>query len=93
MTVTRALLEQRLVGITLPATKDLVLAWAAASDASDAELAALDRLEERTYTSANEVGEALFPVDPAPLVERAHAGSTQSGAPPGGRDYVAKADK
>jgi hypothetical protein len=86
----RALLEGELGGMRLPATRDGILAWLLEHGADTAQA---ERLPEREYLSANDVGEELWPVEPAPLVQPPQPGRTQSGDRPGGAEYAAKADK
>ena len=86
----RALLEGELGGMRLPATRDGILAWLLEHGA---ETANAERLPEREYLSANDVGEELWPVEPAPLVQPPQPGRTQSGDPPGGAEYAVGADK
>jgi hypothetical protein len=84
----RARLEGELAGIRLPASKARIVQWLR-EHGGDVEAA--QRLPEREYASANDVGEALQPVEPMPLAEPARPGSTQSGEPPGRDRYLGAA--
>ena len=75
-----------LEGVTLPAKKQELLHYARTQDATAAS--DLQALPDREYSSLDEVGEALLPVQPSrtrPLVKRAHQ---ESGDPPGGDSYT-----
>jgi hypothetical protein len=74
-----------LEGVTLPATREQLVHYAALQDAEAA--VELERIPDREYRSIDEVGEELAhtqPHLPAPDA-RPHP---ESGRPPGGEDYV-----
>jgi len=77
----QALLE----GVPLPASRDVLVAYAYAQDPSAAH--ELEQLPEREYDRLDAVGDALLrppkPPQPPPRAPRA-----ESGRPPGGDDYV-----
>jgi hypothetical protein len=74
-----------LEGITLPATREQLVQYAAQQDAESA--VELERIPDRTYQSIDEVGEELAPTKPH-LLAAEHLPHPESGAPPGGEDYV-----
>jgi hypothetical protein len=74
-----------LEGITLPATREQLVQYAAQEDAESA--VELERIPDRTYQSIDEVGEELAPTRPH-LLAAEHLPHPESGAPPGGPDYV-----
>jgi hypothetical protein len=75
-----------LEGITLPATREQLVRYAAQEQ--DAEAAVeLERIADRTYQSIDEVGEELAHTEPH-LLAAEHLPRPESGAPPGGEEYV-----
>ena len=74
-----------LEGIALPATRDQLVHYAALSDAAAA--AELERIPEREYRRLDEVGEQLAPTAPVQVADDPLP-RAESGAPPGGEDYV-----
>jgi hypothetical protein len=74
-----------LEGITLPATREQLVQYAAQQDAESA--VELERIPDRSYQSIDEVGEELAPTKPH-LLAAEHLPHPESGAPPGGEDYV-----
>jgi hypothetical protein len=74
-----------LEGITLPATREQLVQYAAQQDAESA--VELERIPDRSYQSIDEVGEELAPTKPH-LLAAEHPPHPESGAPPGGEDYV-----
>jgi uncharacterized protein DUF2795 len=74
-----------LEGIRLPATREELVRYAALQDAAAA--AELERIPDREYRRLDEVGEELAPTAP---VRASHdrLPRPESGAPPGGADYV-----
>ena len=74
-----------LEGVTLPATRDELVHYAALQDAEVA--VELERIANREYESIDEVGEELNPTQPVhPSGERLP--KPESGKPPGGDDYL-----
>lgn len=82
----RALIESLLEGVSLPAGKEKLIAYAREQDPAAAR--ELESLPEREYRALDEVGEALAPVQPSRKQEEARVPHAESGAPPGGDDYV-----
>jgi hypothetical protein len=79
-------LQVLLEGVSLPAQKQELLAYARSQDESAAEQLAW--LPDREYRSLDEVGEALAPVQPRRPQLDAAVPREESDAPPGGEDYV-----
>lgn len=79
-------LQSVLEGVPLPAQKADLLAYAGDQDASAA--ADLQGLPDREYSSLDEVGEALAPVQPEWAGPAVHEPRDESGQPPGGDAYV-----
>jgi hypothetical protein len=75
-----------LEGVALPAKKRELIAYAREQDESAA--ADLEGLPDREYSSLDEVGEALAPVQPNPPEPEAAEPRDESGQPPGGDDYL-----
>jgi hypothetical protein len=82
----RAYIEALLEGVPLPATKKDLARYA--KEAGDKEAAATlrRRLPSRRFSSLDEVGEALAPVQPSWPRER-HVPKPESDVPPGGQAY------
>ena len=81
----RAYLEVLLEGVPLPATKSDLIAHAKGEGSPDA-VTALKRLPSRRYSSIDEVGEQLQPVQPQwPRTHRVPR--PESDLPPGGDRY------
>jgi hypothetical protein len=74
-----------LEGVTLPATRDELVHYAALHDAAAA--VELERIPDREYESIDEVGEALSPTQPVHSTED-WLPKPESGKPPGGDDYL-----
>lgn len=74
-----------LEGISLPATRDELIAYAVRQDRDAA--AALAQLPDRRYDRIDAVGEALRPTSPRKR-EPERLPAPESGLPPGGADYV-----
>lgn len=74
-----------LEGITLPATREQLVHYAALQDAEAA--VELERIPDRKYQSIDEVGEALAHTQPH-LLAAEHLSHPWSGRPPGGEDYI-----
>ena len=79
-------LQSVLEGVPLPAQKRDLLAYAGEQDESAA--ADLQGLSDREYSSLDEVGEALAPVQPEWPKPDVHEPRDESGEPPGGDAYV-----
>jgi hypothetical protein len=77
----QALLE----GITLPATREQLVHYAALQDAEAA--VELERIPDRKYQSIDDVGEELAHTAPH-LRAAGHPSHPDSSRPPGGEDYV-----
>ena len=74
-----------LEGVTLPATREQLVQYAAQQDSEVA--VELERISDREYRSIDEVGEELAHTQPdLPAVEAVP--HPESGAPPGKADYV-----
>ena len=82
-----ATLQSLLEGVDLPADKQRLIRYAHEQGAGSGFTHLLERLPDREYSSLDEVGEALAPVQPA-----ASAGKRppreESDLPPGGDEYV-----
>jgi hypothetical protein len=85
----RSQVEALLVGITLPASKDELVAYARAQPGGERAATRLEQIPEREYRAIQEAGEELEPVqpehEPTPRIEQPHP---ESGQPPGGPGYV-----
>jgi Protein of unknown function (DUF2795) len=79
-------LQVVLEGVPLPAKKRELIEYARAQDESAG--ADLQGLADREYTSLDEVGEALAPVQPAWLEPVPQRPRDESGQPPGGDAYL-----
>jgi hypothetical protein len=79
-------LQVVLEGVALPAKKRELLAYAREQDES--AVADLQRLPDREYSSLDEVGEALAPVQPQWQRPDAQKPREESGEPPGGDAYL-----
>jgi hypothetical protein len=79
-------LQVVLEGVPLPAKKGQLLAYAREQDERAA--ADLQALPDREYSSLDEVGEALAPVQPEWLKPDVHEPRDESGRPPGGDAYL-----
>ncbi len=75
-----------LEGVPLPANKGELLAYAREQDEHAAD--DLQALPEREYSSLDEVGEALAPVQPRWPKPDAPEPRDESGQPPGGEAYL-----
>lgn len=81
----RAYLESLLEGVPLPATKDVLLEHAKRA-AGEGAVKALKQLPSRRYSTLDEVGEALEPVQPEWPRQR-RVPKAESDLPPGGPAY------
>jgi hypothetical protein len=82
-----ATLQAVLEGVDLPAAKTDLIRYAREQGSDRAELELLDRLPDRDYSSIDEVGEALAPVQPE-ASRNDELPEAESGLPPGGDDYL-----
>jgi len=87
----RAQIEALLVGITLPATRDALVAYARAQPGGDRAATRLGSLPDREYAALQDVGEELEPVQPERPTARIEQPRPESGPPPGGPAYVGDA--
>jgi Protein of unknown function (DUF2795) len=78
-------LQALLEGVPLPASKQQLIDYLWPQDARAAE--ELRALPDREYERLDDVGEALAPTEPRP-VARTPVAREESGAPPGGPDYL-----
>jgi hypothetical protein len=88
---TRAAAELKITlqGVTLPAEKPALLAYAVGQRAEPTLLAALRSLPEREYESLDDVVENLLQVQPPRNLSGPERPREESGQPPGGdEDYV-----
>jgi hypothetical protein len=74
-----------LEGITLPATREQLVRYAASQDAAAA--VELERIADREYHRIDEVGEELVPTQPD-LPEKQPLPHPETGRAAGGEDYV-----
>jgi hypothetical protein len=79
-------LQVVLEGVALPAKKRELIAYA--RDQDEGAAADLEGLPEREYSSLDEVGEALAPVQPGRPEPKVPEPREESGQPPGGDDYL-----
>ena len=81
-------LQALLEGVPLPASREELLDYAARQDGGGAYRSELERLQERTFASLDEVGEALVSVQPSWQAEQPREPKPESGLPPGGAAYT-----
>ena len=81
-------LQVMLEGVPLPAPRQELLDHARREDAGPAALALLEGLPDREYSSLDEVGETLLPVQPSRESEGLARPAPESGEPPGGSAYT-----
>jgi hypothetical protein len=74
-----------LEGVTLPATREQLVHYAALQDTEAA--VQLERISDREYRSIDEVGEELAHTQPQ-VPAQSLVPHPESGAPPGNQDYV-----
>jgi hypothetical protein len=79
-------LQAVLQGVPLPAKKRDLVEYARTQDES--AVSDLQVLPDREYSSLDEVGEALAPVQPKRREPDAHEPRDESGQPPGGDAYL-----
>ena len=83
-----AQIQVLLEGVPLPASKQELLQHARGERAGAAELALLEALPDKEYGSLDEVGESLYPVQPATPSQQPERPKPESGRPPGGEAYT-----
>jgi hypothetical protein len=85
----RAQVEQLLVGVRLPATKQQLVDYARSQPGGSRAAERLQQIPDREYTAIQDAGEALEPVQPVrsptPAIEPP---KPESGLPPGGAAYT-----
>ena len=81
-------LQVLLEGVPLPAPRQELLDHARREHAGPAALALLEGLPDREYSSLDEVGETLLPVQPTREPEGLARPAPESGEPPGGSAYT-----
>jgi hypothetical protein len=82
-------LKSLLVGVSLPAEKPELLAYAVQQHAEPAALGALQTLSDaKKYESLDEVVEDLLQVQPARIEPKPKEPREESGLPPGGDSYT-----
>jgi hypothetical protein len=77
-----------LEGVSLPASRSRLLAYAAQQGAGDAVLDLLQLLPDREFRSLDEVGEALVPVQPPGPEAPPPRPRPESADPPGREGYT-----
>lgn len=77
-----------LEGVPLPASKQQLIEYALRQNGAGPVLMLLDELPNRAYASLDEVGEALYPVQPIRPTEQPHEPKPESGDPPGREAYT-----
>ena len=80
-------LQVVLEGVPLPATKQELVEHARGEDAKPSLVALLEALPEREYSTIDEVGEALQPVQPTWAHAAPGEPKPESDLPPGGTAY------
>src|SRR5689334_5838033 len=83
-----AQLQVLLEGVPLPAAKQELIRYARGEGAGPAELALLEALPDREYSSIDEVGETLQPVQPVTPTQQPEQPKPESDLPPGGDAYT-----
>jgi uncharacterized protein DUF2795 len=84
-----AALKSLLVGVSLPAEKPELLAYAVQQRAEPSYLGALRSLsDEKKYESLDDVVEDLLQVQPSAVEPEPQEPHEESGAPPGGESYT-----
>jgi uncharacterized protein DUF2795 len=81
-------LQALLEGVTLPARKSELVAYAREHVADARMLRPLAAIPDREYGDLDEVGEVLAPVQPKPQQKSSKTPHVESGEPPGGDDYT-----
>ena len=81
-------LQVLLEGVPLPAAKGVLLDYARSQDAGGDALALLEALPDREYSSLDEVGETLYPVQPTRSKRQPEQPKPESGEPPGAEAYT-----
>ena len=81
-------LQVVLEGVPLPNERSSLLKYAVHAEATGEQIALLQRLPDRRYETIDEVAEQLVRVQPPFEHDEPHHAREESGAPPGGDDYV-----
>jgi hypothetical protein len=84
----RAQIEELLVGVPLPATKQELVDYARSQPGGSRAAERLQRIADREYAAIQEAGEELEPVQPDRSAPRIEAPTPESGLPPGGKAYA-----
>jgi hypothetical protein len=84
----RAQIEELLVGVPLPATKQELVDYARAQPGGSRAAERLQRIADREYTAIQDAGEELEPVQPERSTPAIEPPSPESGKPPGGDAYT-----
>ena len=83
-----ATLQVLLEGVPLPAQKRDLIRYAGEQERGQRFVRLLERLPDREYSTLDEVGEELAPVQPQSEQKDAEVPRDESGQPPGGDNYV-----
>ena len=83
-----AQLQVLLEGVPLPASRQELLRHARRERAGPGELALLEALPDREYSSIDEVAETLHPVQPVSPTQQPEQPNAESGRPAGGDAYT-----
>jgi hypothetical protein len=86
--VNRARIEELLVGVALPATKQELVDYARSQPGGSRAAERLQQIPDREYTAIQEAGEELEPVQPERSTPRVEPPKPESGKPPGGDAYT-----
>lgn len=81
-------LQTLLEGVALPAQKSDLIRYARDQRDGGTYASLLERLPDREYSTIDEVGEELAPVQPRSAQKDAELPRDESGRPPGGDNYV-----
>jgi hypothetical protein len=84
----RARIEELLVGVALPATKQQLVDYARAQPGGSVAAQRLQQIPDREYALIQEAGEELEPVQPDRSSPRIEPPKPESGPPPGGAAYT-----
>lgn len=84
----RAQIEELLVGVPLPATKQELLDYARSQPGGSRAAERLQQIPDREYTAIQDAGEALEPVQPERSTPAIEPPKPESGLPPGGQAYT-----
>jgi hypothetical protein len=84
----RAQIEELLVGVPLPATKQELVDYARSQPGGSRAAERLQRIPDREYTAIQDAAEELEPVQPERSSPRIEPPTPESGKPPGGDAYT-----